>query len=147
MPRRGRGSRTQAPQVSSEVTYGEGADLIESQRQIPLPVATSDPSPTAPGPAPGAMVGTVARAAGLPDDQAALLAAAQMAPPTGGVLTRPTDRPSEPLLAPVDTRRPPMRPAHRRRPGGVAATYFMIAEATGDPVLLDMAERAARRGL
>jgi hypothetical protein len=91
MPRK----RKQQPiAVPTGTSYGQGQALADAQRAIPLPTG----APTVPsGPA---RTGGAPQPAGPRDPLAAAIAAASgMAPPVAGGLTRPSDRPGEPVTA------------------------------------------------
>lgn len=85
MPRTRR--KAQPIQVPTNQPYGVGTKMAEAQRQMPLSGPTPVPSTTQSA-GPSAPTDPIA---------AALAAAAQMDPPVEGGLTRPTERPGEPV--------------------------------------------------
>lgn len=99
MPRR---RKTQGAKVpSGAVPYGQGEALAAAQRQMPLPGPGATPQPSrSPVPARGPVAPATGQAAGVAGDPmaAAVAAAAATLPPDPGrSLTRPSERPGEPV--------------------------------------------------
>lgn len=147
MPRKGKGSKrqptlsgapAQAPVGPVDSTYGEGERAIESQRRTPLPNYSGPPA--ASGPA-GAGPSTPPQQGGL---EAAMAAAAGMAPPTNA-LTSPTMRPGEPVTAGLRLGAGP-GPEVLSSGDRAVRTLRMLADVTADAGFAHLAELAAQRG-
>lgn len=116
--------------------YGEAKAAIDSQRAAPLPVVpqagagAAAPSPAGAPPAPGG---------GL--DRALQLAGLMSSPPP---LTAPSTRPREPFTAGM-AMGPGPGPEVLRTGDRVARTLSRMASITGDPGLVELAERAQVR--
>jgi len=139
----------QPPKAAQGLPYGQGQQMQDAQRAIPLPdnrkatsQAIGQPASPSPAPSPGG-------GGGSPLDQA--VAAAAIAPdPTGG-LASPSTRPDEPITAglPIGPGAGPEALARAKAQKASVASFFAIAAETfgNDPVLAAMAQRAQRRGL
>lgn len=93
MPRK---RKSQGVQVPTGLNYGQGEQLAQAQREMPLPGPGTRPQPVA---GPGAVAPSAPGPATPADPMAAALAAAaRMAPPSGG-LGAPSARPGEPVTA------------------------------------------------
>lgn len=126
------GGGGQPPAAPTGMPYGEHGASIEAQRLMPV-AAGNAPPPAGPAPAGG----------GGDPMLAALQGALGMAPPSGGGLLDPSQRPSEPVthglpsgpgggpevLAPTTG-----TPLHQ--------SLLQIAQTTGDPSVYELAERA-----
>lgn len=91
--------KNQGVQVPTGVPYGQGQQLAEAQRAIPLPGPASTPQPHASRPSTTTAQSTTPAPTIARDPmEAALAAALAMEPPVGG-LARPSQRPNEPVTA------------------------------------------------
>lgn len=84
------GAPAQAPKAPTGLPYGQHQQLVDAQRQVPLPGPTPQPPPAA-GPGSGAPMMDAAQAA------------LGLRPPPAGGLLRGTDRPDEPVTAGLPT--------------------------------------------
>lgn len=151
MPRpRGGGQPVRA---AAGLPYGQGQELAEAQRAIPLAdnraqttaAATANQTPAVP---------QAASAPGL-DQAGGLLAQAEAAaaatPNATGLLAAPSTRPDEPLTAglPIGAGPGPQAIQGRRQQQASVASYLAIAaEVFGnDPLIAELAQRARDRGL
>lgn len=155
MPRVGKGGRViagagepkpnrsdlQAVKVPTGVRYGEGKELADAQRALPLP-STGGPSTGGAGsPSP------VPAGAG-PLDQAVQHAAAMPAV-SGMGFGSPTRRPAEPVTAGlgVGAGAGPEALATFRPQPSVSGAYAILANQLRDPSLQRLADTAAEQGL
>jgi hypothetical protein len=111
--------------------YGEAQQLQQDQQAAPLA-----------GPTPGPGAGPSDGGTGL-DIAAAMNAAKNMPPPQKGQLTRPTERPNEPVTAGL-----PGTPsaANPRQVGNLSSMIQQVAKATNSAALSQLAGRAAAAG-
>lgn len=128
----------QPVQVPTGGPYGEASQLQQAQQAVPLPKAPGLPQNPQPGPG-GAQ----------PVDMGAAMAAAQQhAPPNMGKLTRPTERPHEPVNAGLPGGPPPQvgTAAPQRQVGPLSAMIQAVAAVSGSSSLSQLAARAAAFG-
>lgn len=109
-------------QVPTGLPYGENQELTQAQQATPLPQ----------------------QAPAAPDMNAAMAAAKQMSPPKLGALTRPTERPNEPVTAGLPGS--PFQPQQPRQTGNLSAMISAVAQSTGSAALNQLAARAAMAG-
>lgn len=137
MPRTAK--RTQPPTAPQDQGYGVRGEQIAAQGAMPLPdnhsggVPSETPMPAVPG---GAPVEGGTPAQGPADPAAVLQMLSQQAPPPGGGLARPTERPNEELL---EGQGGAMAAS---APNKAAETLELMASATGDERFRAMAQRA-----
>lgn len=129
----------QPVQVPTGTPYGEASALQQSQQQVPLPKAP--PTPTGGPPPPGQPPAPV-------DMGAALEAAKNFQMPTPGSLTRPTERPGEPVTAGLPSGPPPSvgSPMPQQTTGSISSMLAKMAAATGSAALSQLASRATAVG-
>lgn len=139
MPRDRKG---QPPRAANDQAYGMRNELMEAQKQIPLPNRAGTPMPqeAPPAPPPEEVSGDAAF-----QDMLAKVQQMQRLP-AGQSLRAPTQYPNEPLTAGIPSGpgpgpvRPPAGPRQQ------AADFLMrLASRTGDPKYAQLAQRAARR--
>jgi hypothetical protein len=124
----------QPVQVPTGTPYGEASQLQQAQQAVPLP---KTPQVPAPGGAP------------QPVDMGAALAAAKAhVPPNLGKLTRPTERPHEPVTAGLPGGPPPQAgtAAPQRQVGSLSSMISAVAAVSGSAALSQLAARAAGFG-
>lgn len=134
------GAPGQPPAPGVDTTYGEGQDIIEAQRRMPVPDLTgagmAQQASNAPGPG-----RAVPSAADRLSQAMALMA--QMSP--ARPLNAPTERPTEPIT--TGLAQGPGPGPEILKPGDRATqTLRMLADFADDPGLSDLAERAQRMG-
>lgn len=130
-------------QVPTGLPYGENQQLQQAQQAAPLPQAPQVPqggpvpqgSPGQPGPQAPTM--------GF-DMAGAMQAAKQMVPPKLGSLTRPTERPNEPVTAGLPGS--PVSPAPQRQTGNLSSMIAAVAQSSNSAALSQLAARAASAG-
>jgi hypothetical protein len=116
-------------QVPTGLPYGENQALSQDQKQVPMGAAPS--APAAPqGPPPGGQM-----------DQAAN-DAQQFQMPQLGKLTRPTERPQEPVTAGITGGPQPLGQAQPGPTPGIADMLSSIARVSGSSAIAQLAQRA-----
>lgn len=127
----------QPVQVPTGGPYGEAQQLQQAQQAVPLPQNPGAPAAPAPG------------QPGQPMDIGAVNTAAQghMAPQLGK-LTRPTERPHEPVNAGLPGGPPPQAggQAPPRQVGSLSSMIAAVAAVSGSSSLSQLAARAAAVG-
>lgn len=160
MPRKAKRTMGGMPAQSSSPVpgqmYGAGVEQSRLAQQMPTPAArraTSQlpstpqgrPAPQ-PAPPPGAPAPQPATVSGEPspeDRYQRALTAAQQMQGQFGMLTRPSDRPDEPITAGLAVGPgpgPEMLGSTRRNP--TAETFQRLSQLTGDSYLAELAQRA-----
>lgn len=115
----------QPVQVPTGLPYGENQQLQQAQQAQPLGQAPPPPSPQ------DVMSG-------------AMNAAKQMSVPKLGALTRPTERPNEPVNAGLPGS--PIQDPMQRQTGNLSSMISAVAQSTDSPALSQLAARAAAAG-
>ena len=138
MPRDRKG---QAPRVPNDQAYGMRNELMEAQKQMPLPDASGAGTNAAPPAPPAAEVNGQAAF----EEMLAKVRQMQRLSP-GETLRAPTQRPREPLTAglPTGPGAGPVRPPTTPR-AQAAELLSRLAMQTGDPKYARLARRASRR--
>lgn len=113
----------QPVQVPTGGAYGEAQQLQQAQQAVPLP--QSAPSSTF-------------------DMQAAMAAAKNFQKPSLGALTRPTERPNEPVTAGLPGS--PVQPPAPRQTGNLSSMISAVAQSSNSAALSQLAARAAAAG-
>lgn len=126
-------------QVPTGGAYGEAQDLRQQQQATPLP--QMPPPPSGPPQAPGAPPAPV-------NMGAAMQAAQNMPPPNLGSLSRPTERPGEPVTAGLPGGAPVTPGTQMTAPdnGSISSMLSKMAAATGSAALNQLAGRATSMG-
>lgn len=138
MPRDRKG---QAPRAANDQAYGMRNELMEAQKQIPIPDARgAGVVPAPPAPPPQEVSGDAAFAEMLQKMQQV------QRMPQNDTLRAPTQRPREPLTSGIPSGpgpgpvRPPVSPRAQ-----AAEFLAKLATQTGNPKYAQLAQRAARR--
>lgn len=123
--------------VPTGLPYGENQQLAQAQAAVPLPAAPTGAPPPPPN-QPAAPV----------DMQSAMAAAANMPMPNRGGLTRPSERPGEPVTAglPMGPMPSTGQPPQQAPNGSISAMLAKMAAATGSAALSQLAGRATAVG-
>lgn len=118
--------------VPTGLPYGENQALASAQAAVPLPSAQTPQAP--PNPAGGAPM----------DLTSALQAAQQMQKPDLPNFSRGTERPNEPVTAGLPGS--PVTPGQGRQVGSLSSMLSQVSQATNNPALTQLAQRAASAG-
>lgn len=112
-------------QVPTNLPYGENQQLQAAQQAAPLPQAPQAPT------------------MGF-DLGGAMQAAKQMTKPNLGALTRPTERPNEPINAGLPGS--PIAPPPQQQTGNLSSMIAAVAQSSNSAALSQLAARAAAAG-
>lgn len=136
------------PATSPGQDYGVAGEQRAAMAQMPLAEAAGTQVPMNQAQPPSPLPAVQAEAPAVDPETLALM---MDPPPEGGALALDSAFPDEPLTAGMSIGEGPGPEAvallgnQSRRAGPVAATLAAIAQATGDPALRQLADRAATR--
>lgn len=134
----------QGARVPTGLPYGQRQALQNAQRVMPV---SGGAAPTPPPPPPGPPT-----AGTLPPDHPAVLQAAQNFSPPIRPLTRPTDRPFEPIQSGIRSGPGPgpealLQPApNAQSTNNLSALLAQIAQQSGSQAVAELAQKAAANG-